>query len=70
MQKALTQMNIQLANVISDLSGWTGQRIVRAILAGERDPEQLAALSHPGIHATRNTSSPMTTSKASARHRS
>ena len=39
MQKALTQMNIQLANVISDLSGWTGQRIVRAILAGERDPE-------------------------------
>ena len=54
MQKALTQMNIQLANVISDLSGWTGQRIVRAILAGERDPETLAALSHPGIHATRD----------------
>lgn len=52
MQKVLTQMNIQLANVISDLSGWTGQRIVRAILAGERDPRELAALSHPGIHAT------------------
>jgi hypothetical protein len=52
MQKVLTQMNIQLANVISDLSGWTGQRIIRAILAGERDPETLAALSHPGIHAT------------------
>ncbi len=55
MQKVLTQMNIQLANVISDLSGWTGQRIVRAILAGERNPEKLAALSHPGIHATRQT---------------
>jgi hypothetical protein len=55
MQKALTQMNIQLANVISDLSGWTGQRIVRAILAGERDPATLAALSHPGIHATHDT---------------
>lgn len=55
MQKVLTQMNIQLANVISDLSGWTGQRIVRAMLAGERDPETLAALSHPGIHATRDT---------------
>jgi transposase len=55
MQKVLTQMNIQLANVISDLSGWTGQRIVRAILAGERDPERLAALSHPGVHATRAT---------------
>jgi len=53
MQKALTQMNIQLANVISDLSGWTGMRIVRAILGGERDPHALAALSHPGIHATR-----------------
>jgi transposase len=52
MQKVLTQMNIQLANVISDLSGWTGQRIVRAILEGERDPKTLAALSHPGIHAT------------------
>ena len=36
MQKVLTQMNIQLANVISDLSGWTGQRIVRAIPAGEK----------------------------------
>jgi transposase len=45
----------QLANVISDLSGWTGMRIVRAILAGERDPHALAALSHPGIHATRDT---------------
>jgi transposase len=55
MQKALTQMNIQLANVISDLSGWSGQRIVRALLAGERDPQTLAALSHPGIHATRDT---------------
>src|SRR2546428_8628197 len=55
MQKALTQMNIQLANVISDLSGWTGQRIVRAILAGERDPAALAARPHPGIHATQDT---------------
>src|SRR6202521_233852 len=55
MQKALTQMNLQLANVISDLSGWTGMRIVRAILAGERDPQALAALSHPGIHASRDT---------------
>ena len=55
MQKTLTQMNVQLANVISDLSGWTGQRIVRAILTGERDPQQLAALSHPGIHASRDT---------------
>ena len=53
MQKALTQMNVQLANVISDLSGVTGQTIVRAILAGERNPNKLAELSHPLIRASR-----------------
>jgi transposase len=53
MQKALTQMNIQLANVISDLSGVTGQMILRAIIAGERDPRKLAELSHPRIQASR-----------------
>ena len=42
MQKALTQMNIQLANVLSDVSGMTGQAIINAILAGERDPHKLA----------------------------
>jgi len=52
MQKALTQMNIQLANVISDLSGVTGQMIVRAIVAGERNPRRLAELSHPRIQAS------------------
>jgi len=53
MQKVLTQMNVQLANVISDLSGLTGQTIVRAILAGELDPKKLAELSHPLIRASR-----------------
>jgi len=43
MQKALTQMNIQLANVIADIAGVTGQKIVRAIVAGERDTHTLAA---------------------------
>jgi transposase len=43
MQKALTQMNIQLANVLSDVSGVTGQAIIKAILAGERHPHKLAA---------------------------
>jgi len=52
MQKALTQMNVQLANVISDISGLTGQAIVRAIVAGERDTQKLAALSHPRIQAS------------------
>ncbi len=54
MQKVLTQMNVQLANVISDLSGLTGQTIVRAILGGERDAHKLAALSHPQIRASRD----------------
>jgi transposase len=43
-QKAMTQMNIQLANVLSDVSGMTGQAIIKAILTGERDPHTLAAL--------------------------
>jgi transposase len=53
MQKALTQMNVQLANVISDLSGLTGQAIIRAIVGGERDPRKLAELSDPRVHASR-----------------
>lgn len=53
MQKVLTQMNLQLANVISDVSGVTGQRIVRAILAGERNPKILAELSDYRIRASR-----------------
>lgn len=44
MQKALTLMNIQLHHVISDISGVTGLRIIRAIVAGERDPDILAAM--------------------------
>jgi transposase len=44
MQKALTEMNIKLHQVISDLTGMTGMTIVRAILAGERDCLKLASL--------------------------
>lgn len=52
MQKALTQMNIQLANVISDVVGETGQRILRAIVAGERDGKVLAAMKDVRIRAS------------------
>jgi transposase len=52
MQKALTQMNIQLANVISDVVGVTGQKILRAIVAGERDGLALAACKDVRIHAS------------------
>lgn len=52
MQKALTQMNVQLANVISDVTGLTGQKIIRAIVAGERDPVKLAKLRNERIRAS------------------
>lgn len=44
MQKALTTMNVQLANALSDISGMSGQAIIRAILVGQRDPAELAKL--------------------------
>lgn len=44
MQKALSQINLQLANVVSDISEVTGMRIIKAVLAGERDPLVLARL--------------------------
>ena len=53
MQKALTEMNVQLTNVISDISGETGLRIIDAILEGTRDPEALAQLKDPRIKASR-----------------
>lgn len=52
MQKALTQMNLQLANVISDVVGETGQKILRAIVAGERDGQVLAAMKNARIRAS------------------
>ena len=53
MQKALAEMNIQLSNVLSDLSGVSGMAIVQAILNGERDPQALAALADPQVKASR-----------------
>ena len=53
MQKVLTEMNVQLANVISDISGVTGMSIIQAILKGERDRYKLADLADPRIQATR-----------------
>jgi transposase len=52
MQKALTQMNVQLHRVISDISGTTGLAILRAIVAGERDLAKLAALKDGRIKAS------------------
>lgn len=55
MQKSLTQMNLQLHHVISDISGVTGLAIIDAILDGQRDPEQLAKLRDRRIKASTET---------------
>src|SRR6201987_807343 len=52
MQGALDQMNIKLHYVIDDLSGFTGQAIIEAILNGHRDPVQLAKLRDKRIQAS------------------
>ena len=52
MQLALTEMNVQLHRVISDITGTTGMAIIYAIVAGERDPQKLAALKDEHIKAS------------------
>jgi len=52
MQKALTEMNLKLHTVLTDITGHTGLKIVRSIVAGERDPERLAAYRDPRCHAS------------------
>lgn len=47
MQKALQQMNVQLTQVLTDITGTTGLTIIRAIVAGERDPGQLSRFRDP-----------------------
>jgi transposase len=55
MHKALTQMNVQIQHVISDITGLTGLAIVDAILAGQRDAAVLAKLRDPHIKASEET---------------
>ena len=55
MQKALTQMNVKLQHVISNITGKTGMDIIEAIVKGERDPRQLARFRRPGVKADEAT---------------
>src|SRR5262245_64429051 len=55
MQKALEQMNLKLAHVVSDITGLTGMGIIRAILSGERDPVKLAKLRDPRCKSSEAT---------------
>ena len=55
MQKALTQMNVKLHHVISNITGKTGMEIMEAIVGGQRDPRQLAQFRRPGMKADEAT---------------
>jgi transposase len=52
MQTALIQMNLQLHQVISDITGVTGMAIIRAIVAGESNPQILAGLKNSRIKSS------------------
>ncbi len=55
MQKALMQMNVQLHHVVSDITGLTGMRIIRAIVEGQHDPSVLAEYRDVRCKASRDT---------------
>jgi transposase len=52
LQKALMQMNVQLHHVVTDVTGTTGMRIIRAIVEGERNPMKLANHRDPRCHSS------------------
>lgn len=52
MQKALQQMNLRLDNVVADITGQTGMRILKALLAGERDVNKLADMRDPNCKSS------------------
>ena len=58
MQKALELMNLKLTGVLGDVTGVTGLKIIRAIVAGERDPQALARPAGPPVQAHRRGRSP------------
>ena len=57
-QKSLSQMNVQVHHVLSDITGFSGMMILDAILAGERDCWKLAQLCHPSVKKSARESSP------------
>ncbi len=68
MQKALSQMNLQLQSVLSDVCGATGLQIIRAIVAGQRDPQELAKLRNYRVKASEQQLQQALTGSYSAAH--
>ena len=68
MQKAMQQMNLQLTQVVSDITGVTGMQIIRAIVAGEHDPVVLAQFRHPRCRSSQETIAKALTGSYRAEH--
>ena len=68
MQKALQQMNLQLHHVLSDITGETGLKILRAIVAGERNPVKLAQFRNPACKSSEETIAQALTGSWKAEH--
>jgi len=68
MQKALQQMNLQLHHVLSDITGETGLKILRAIVAGERNPVKLAQFRNPACKSSEETIAQALTGSWQAEH--
>jgi transposase len=68
MQKALHQMNVQLTQVLSDITGQTGLAIIRAIVAGERHPVTLAQKADPRCHSSQEQIAKALTGNYRAEH--
>jgi len=69
LQKTLEDANLKLTEVISDVLGVSGRAIVQAVIAGERDADQLARLAHPRLEATRAELVEALTGRVTAHHR-
>ena len=70
MHKAMMEMNLQVHHVMSDITGDTGMRIIRAIVAGERDPHVLASLRDVRCHPSVETISAALVGNDGAEHTS
>jgi transposase len=68
-QKTLEDANIKLDSVITDILGLSGRRMIEALIAGETDPEALAALAHGRIHATKAELEAALRGRTTAHHR-
>jgi transposase len=68
-QKTLEDANIKLDSVIADIVGLSGRRMIEALIAGQTDPEALAALAHGRIHATRAELEAALRGRMTAHHR-